>query len=66
MRLLFVMAIYLPRSIFQSMKDIADCFRSLEIGFTAFRLNKEKFSTEKEKFDFREIRKLKHSYFELC
>ena len=46
--------------------SIADCFRSLEIGFIAFRLGNKKFLTEKEKFDFKENRKLKHSHFELC
>jgi len=39
--------------------DIADSFRSFELGFTAFRLDNKKFSTEKENFDLKENRKLK-------
>ena len=45
---------------------IADSFRSLEQGSNAFRLGKEKFSTEKENFDLKENRKLKYSRFDLC
>ena len=47
-------------------KDIADSLRSFELGFTGFRLGNENFSTEKENFDLKENRKLKHSRFDLC
>jgi len=33
--------------------SIADSFRSLEQGFTAFRLGNKKFSIEKENFDLK-------------
>ena len=46
--------------------SIADSFRSLEQGFSAFRLGNEKFLTEKENFDLKEKGKLKYSRFKLC
>ena len=47
-------------------RNIADRFRSFEIGFTDLTLGYEKISTEKENFDLKEIRKLKYSCCKRC
>ena len=62
----FLLPIYMYQHSYGHTPFIADCLRSLEVGFTAFRLGNENFSTKKENFDFKENRKLKHSHFELC